>query len=83
MKTAPVPWSGFLFALLREFLLSDIQSPFGGHHIHCYLFAPSRHKLDGYWHEVLLYSLIFHEHMFRANFDLIFTYILRVLARDT
>ena len=30
--------------------MGDIQLPFGRHHIHCYLFASCRHKLDGYWH---------------------------------
>ncbi len=30
--------------------MCDIQLPFGRHHIHCYLFAPRGHKIDGYWH---------------------------------
>ena len=30
--------------------MCDIQLPFGRHHIHCNLFASTRHKFDSYWH---------------------------------
>ena len=33
--------------------MRDIRLPLGRHHIHGYLLAPSRHKLDGYWHVIL------------------------------
>ncbi|MGB4420578.1 MAG: hypothetical protein WBI29_02155, partial [Candidatus Saccharimonadales bacterium] len=42
---------------LKRLLLCDIQLPFGRHHIHRYLFAPRRHKFDGYWHVILLLVL--------------------------
>lgn len=38
--------------------MRDKDSPIGGHHIHCYLLAPRRHKLDGYWH-VIIHSLYY------------------------
>jgi len=38
--------------------VGDEDAPFGGHHIHCYLLAPRRHKLDGYWH-VIIHSLYY------------------------
>lgn len=33
--------------------MCDIQLPFGRHHIHCDLFAPTRGKFDCYWHVFL------------------------------
>ncbi len=55
--------------------MRDEDSPFGGHHINCYLLAPRRHKLDGYWH-VISHSLYYVQ-------PLALRPLIIVLARDT
>lgn len=50
IKITPVPWGDFIFLVHTSELVCDIQLPFGGHHIHCNLFAPRGGKIDSDWH---------------------------------